>query len=123
MQTGLPFGVDQRFVFVYFEHAAARAHQLDIGTGKFPLDSRLQLESPGSVTSGVAVFDADVHTSLHVLDEPTYAAQDMQEADRPRNERGLAFRRGLMVQLFFSFLGGERSIVATPPPSSVQFPT
>ena len=61
MESGRALRVDQLAVFGDFEDAAARPHQFHIGAREFLFDPRLQLESPGSVTSGIAVFYADMH--------------------------------------------------------------
>jgi hypothetical protein len=63
MKTGGAFGVNQFAVFGDFKDAATGAHQLHISAWKFLFDPRLQLESPGSVASGITVFDSDVHPS------------------------------------------------------------
>jgi hypothetical protein len=63
MQTGGAFGVNQFAVFGDFKDAATGAHQLHISAWKFLFDPRLQLESPGSVASGITVFDAYMHPS------------------------------------------------------------
>ena len=64
MQSGRTLRVDQLFVPAHFEDAATRPYQLHIGAGKLLLDSRLQLESPGSIASGVTVLYANVHALI-----------------------------------------------------------
>ena len=61
MQSGTAFGVDEVAIPADLENAAAGTHQFDIAFRKLLFDPRLQLESPGSVASGVAVFNAYVH--------------------------------------------------------------
>jgi hypothetical protein len=80
VQPGRAFGIDQLTIASYFEDTAARAQQLDVGAGKLLFDPRLQLESPGSVASGVAVFDAYMHAYLLVSAQAMAAMRDMQEA-------------------------------------------
>src|SRR5688572_10955391 len=66
MQTGRALRVDQHAIFRNLEDAAARTHQLHIGAWEFLLDPRLQLESPGTVASGITVFDSYVHAASPV---------------------------------------------------------
>ena len=56
--------INQLVIFRYFEDAAARAHQFHVGAWEFLFDPRLQLESPGSVPSGITIFDTYMHQHL-----------------------------------------------------------
>jgi hypothetical protein len=86
VKTGGAFGVNQFAVFGDFKDAATGAHQLHISAWKFLFDPRLQLESPGSIASGITVFDSDVHPlspyDLAAYERMTNDARSVAEHDR-----------------------------------------
>jgi hypothetical protein len=99
MQSGRALGINQLAIPAHLEDSAARTNELDVGAWKLLLDSRLQLESPGSVPSGIAVFDTNVHAYLLVNAQATATRRYMQEVspvDRPlalRKFRNFGVRR------------------------------
>lgn len=121
MQTGAAFRIDQLVVFRHLEHAATRTHQLDLGAGEFLFDARLQLESPGTVASGITVFDTNAHVivSLSVRSLSMHAL-----ICKKCHEKAPPVGRGFWScqDLVGSFLGGDKSMVAVEPSSPVQTP-